>query len=75
MAFRWWVSVASRTPTASASSRWLDTCRVFRFSRTSQAGSEPPASDRASSKARLTVRAARASSSPMGVRAGRIRAA
>ncbi len=52
MALRWWVSVASRTPTAAASSRWLAAAEVFMASSTSQTGSEPPALVSASSKAR-----------------------
>ena len=58
IAFRWCVSVASRTPTASASSRWFPGLRIFRLSRISQIGSVPPASARASSNARSTTRAA-----------------
>ena len=75
MALRWWVSVASLIPTASASSRWLARFRVFIASSTSQTGSEPPASERASSKARLTVLAVRASSRPTGGCGGRMSAA
>src|SRR3989440_268018 len=46
-------------PTASASSRWLASVRLFSEISTSQTGSDPPASARVSSKARLTVLAAR----------------
>jgi hypothetical protein len=75
MAFRWCVKVASVTPTASASSRWFASFRVFRFSSTSHTGSEPPASASAASNARLTIRAARASRRPIGGTSGGFTAA
>ena len=63
---RWWLSVAPRIPTASASSLWLRAARVFSASRTSQTGSDPPAAASRSSNARLTARLVRVRTSPIG---------
>src|ERR1039457_6531414 len=70
MAFRWWVSVASRIPTALASSRWLPGCWLLSEMSTSQTGRDPPASASASSNARLTDLAVRVNWRPIGGRAG-----
>jgi 3-oxoacyl-[acyl-carrier protein] reductase len=70
MAFKWWVSVASRMPTELASSLWLEVWPAFNETSTSHAGRDPPASESASSNARLIDFELRASWRPIGVREG-----